>query len=102
MKQRITLNQFDSLSRKAKGRLNDWVLNSEGVLAAFPEGDYDIDCTLLNIGQMIEFLLNEAGFNLDYSDSDNTWGVMLGEFEFGRAELCDALWEAVKEVLETK
>src|SRR5688572_30349430 len=72
---------------------------------------------LLSIGQMIEFLETEAKPNdiTDYWDivkSDGTWSVgwdadkkdddlfiNIEEKEYKAVELCDALWEAVKEVL---
>lgn len=71
---------------------------------------------LLSIGQMIEFLdENGHDFNIDFigrdvrlSNKKGGWGVFSdndGESIYvdshrTKEELCDALWEAVKEILE--
>jgi len=86
MKQHISITQLSDMPMDAYNKLVVWTKKK----------DYSPQLT---IGQMIEFLENEVNFNLDYSSLDNTWGVRLGEKEVGNKELCDALWEAVKEVL---
>jgi len=68
---------------------------------------------LLSIGQMVEFLdeyQEKVGTDLEYideSDYDRVVGTILRRYKNKNAcdigwkgELCDALWEAVKEVLE--
>lgn len=126
MKQHITIEQLNELSDSAKSALRDWCKDDQGSMWAFYEKavnkwyDYSISgddssagkvirypsgkegkaYPLLSIGQMIEFLKNETNFNIDYSGLDDTWGVRLEEKEFGNKELCDALWSAVKTVLE--
>ncbi len=85
MKQHISLEQQNELSDQAYQKLLRWCLKREWKHEEIVWGRHDGECRgganlseyLLTIGQMIEFL------------------------EFGREdELCDALWEAVKEKLK--
>ena len=117
MKQFITIKQLNELSEEGRKALKIWYFPKKqlGDLILY---DYPIDPSvkgkimpfgisaiqgdptpLLSIGQMIEFLdmriiylENEAGW----------WGIkMIKDKEIEPVpELCDALWEAVKEVLE--
>lgn len=105
MKQHITFEQYDQLSDKAKERADEEFLLK---LDDEPgDGYYDKSPTEIDIGMMIEFLdehvLNESlkyfgeGPILIIShDSKRGW------FVHGKSntELCDALWEATKGVLE--
>ena len=67
-------------------------------------------CTpLLSIGQMIEFLLSYGSFGMSLCETQDpekyVWELdSIDEWisENQNVELCDALWEAVKEVLEKK
>jgi hypothetical protein len=104
MKQNITVEQLSSLNNTGKESLHNWFRDKKGVdwvstTEVWIGGTYLPE---LSIGEMIEFLFNHVGFNLDYSNADSTWGVMFDEKEFGNKELCDALWEACKSVLERK
>lgn len=87
MKQHITTKQLNELSKKGKERLRVWqrerglITNSYWYLNRKGFG-------LPSIGQMIEFLYNK-GFKGELNDAINL-----------KAEgLCDALWEACKEIL---
>ena len=105
MKQHITLSQLNELSEKGKEKLRKWWKPEEGDMCVTNTGyevfigehvDYErfqafmADLPLLSIGQMIEFL--EVHGNDCYTVFDIWWHMKM--------ELCDALWEAVKEVLE--
>ncbi len=100
MKQDITKEQFNELSGQAQERLLQWV----------QEKHYD---PFLTIGQMMEFLDEHAEHRygidpLDTDDMPHRWMVkeyapeVQPGFWYGitSKEPCDALWEAVKEVLE--
>ena len=90
MKQHITPEQLNELSKRAYKKLDKW-MSSHGYWTS----------TMVvwgpNIGQMIEFLnwenepLKMTEFLALFID-DRQHGKDIG--------LCDALWEAVKEVLE--
>lgn len=97
MKQHITLEQFDKLSTKQKNRLLKWALNKEYVVR-LPNGIDDLlgrpyYVPLLSIGPMIEFLDKEQ---IELFKSGSGWTIDDNAYH---AELCDALWDAVKEVL---
>jgi hypothetical protein len=60
----------------------------------------------MNIGQMIEFLTN-GGCQWKHSFDGFVWKIESPDFDDlhyaeSGIELCDALWEAVKEVLEKR
>ena len=103
MKQHITIEQLNKLSEKGKNNFNSWRHNS--------------DHELPNIGQMIEFLEDKklrVPYNNDEEveffgvskDGQGHWYVgvdgsdELAATDHIRLELCDALFEAVREVLE--
>lgn len=121
MKQHITVEQFNELSKKGKKTFWEWI-NSRRWMA-IPEGKGYLDyfpMPLLSIGQMIEFL-DEHGYapNITkykkgtkiYSTVCTTdcyevflyWGDS-GNLDQNivrvKKELCDALWSAVKDILE--
>ncbi len=83
MKQHITKDQHNDLGLEPMIKLEEWCLSKA------------YEPLELSIGQMIEFLDKHDKDKLTYvlidSDSENNWAVN---------ELCDRLWEAVKEVLE--
>ncbi len=96
-KQHITKEQFMELSDEQKGKLWDFANPKKYLVAS---DDRQTIYPLLSIGQMIEFL----GINIIYLENEaNWWGIKttedLQDIE-PVPELCDALWEAVKEVLE--
>lgn len=112
MKQHITTKQLDELSEKGKKRLskqlpkykNPGGLPKKGLILTV-SGYHQIgELPLLSIGQMIEFLREHVSFAI-YMDllviSKNEHISKPGkEWHIAYVELCDALWEAVKEVLE--
>jgi hypothetical protein len=124
VKQRITVEQLQELTSEQQERLREWwepevgdyiVHDTQGIGCLF--GDVDImDKThmlpRLSIGQCIELLkdkTNEQSFG--YNDSGCFWTVNVGNRgvgnmiegcagkQFSTAELIDALWQTVKEVL---
>lgn len=119
MKQNITIDQLNELSKKGKERLRRWWKPQYGD-QYFPSLNF-IDLygwcldpkgeekqlkhlkkkhyPLLSIGQMIEFLVE------NYPTGDLAIEIYLGEMfikatRFDTKDICDALWEAVKEILE--
>jgi len=106
MKQHITEKQFQSLSKKAMGKLADWAVKH--VRDELPRQ--------LNIGQMIEFLDSRKSISnwhpLDrcYEDKKTKgWHVVMGTSKlykegatYESKELCDALWDAVRYTLEAE
>lgn len=106
MKQHITFSQLKELSNKAIDRLDIWYHDECEHVCHEVETDLPRHpLPLLSIGQMIEFLddansvgySDEAGFI--YLESTKEWGVTTSATYY-KTELCDALWEAVKEILE--
>jgi hypothetical protein len=114
MKQQITSEQLNELSDKGKYTLWIWERNKE-------YGDKDSFSKLseLSVGQMIEFLDEQMpvsyithqsqwhGGNWHYDGGSIPSELTLPALEksiksFESNELCDALWEAVKDVLEEK
>jgi len=91
MKQYPTIKQIDELSKKGKEALWQWRIKQK-IDGTYQWGRFKT-LPLLSIGQMIEFLeesqVGEGGEVLiEWSEA------------YGDEELCDALWLAVKEVLE--
>lgn len=96
MKQHITIEQLEGLSSKAERKLRTWArkrANDKNWLLV-PRGHERL---WLNIGQMIEFLGDHNDTWTYYTVLDWKKRVVLGN-----SLLCDVLWEAVKEVLESK
>lgn len=101
MKQHITKNQLDELNKKGKRRYYKFlrkIKDSPGGMMYHDVIDGQL-LPLLSIGQMIEFLGDDLAFVRFGDPIHLELGSGLG---YGRKELCDALWEAVKEVLEKK
>ena len=84
MKQHIIVKQLKELSKKGTKRLLDWSMDGR---------DYN---PLLSIGQMIEFLGDEWFTYIALQNKDDLKQFMVAKNDV----LCDALWQAVKEVLE--
>jgi len=109
MKQHTTNEQLGELGEGEARELNKWLLEKgytdeeELDLARALWPDKPESCLLpLSIGQMIEFLggdLLEIKNNVD----DGDWCVHLRSSDTCKPmkTLCDTLWEAVKEVLES-
>lgn len=108
MKQQITVGQLNELSPESHNNLSIWCVghgNGE---------KWQIAPRLLNIGEMIEFLEYShpewRGLSMShYPGGDMSFPewLIIGMYDDGRAmkrerkpELCDALWELVKEELE--
>ena len=113
MKQNISAEQLNELSNGGGEKLRKWwkprwgdlykskygehVIEVEGQgnpALSGTEDDYGDDLPLLSIGQMIEFLGDDWYFEVFTA---NDIGDVLKSYD---GELCDSLWEAVKEVLE--
>ena len=100
MKQHISIDQLNELSEKGKDKLRVWlepkIIESDPL---YPNtykqtGDDWWYGRLLSIGQMIEFL---DARTLIYK-ADVGWCIDLANKP--QAVMCDALWEAVKEILD--
>lgn len=112
MKQHIAIEQLNELSIKAKRKL---LSRTFGI--NFVTNLIYIKHPLLTIGQMIEFLdeyfsRKQYDFDIRIHSAGNGWKYpgqrltdlnppILYEIE-DEVELCDALWLAVKDVLEEK
>ncbi len=100
MKQHITIDQLSELSEKQTDRLLDYF----PTLKLSPYNSKENICNTLTIGRMIELLgdgwIEEIRYVTDTPDvrklSDSFDDIYFPRNSF----LCDALWEAVKEVLE--
>lgn len=122
MKQYIAVEQLNGLSDSGKEKLREWwkfnqsmadwyfdgefvraVLDDVGKVRAVVEG-----YPLLSIGQMIEFLVGVYGKRVDldqykdWNNPDADWRVEAKHMTYMDKELCDALWQATKEILEEK
>lgn len=94
MKQHITKEQLDELNDKEKEKLRNWWFEhiQRTIRQDFP--------TLLSIGQMIEFL-DDNKMWLTIERLNDGWGLFEDpRGRYDHVELCDALFEVVKEVLE--
>lgn len=119
MKQNITFEQKNELSEKGARALQDWALSKRywtPSTVGWPALKEDLP--ILTIGQMVEFLdghkINWSKCAFNISSGGRTEWIRNGVGEMPRydppesspsvnrkrKELCDALWEAVKEVLE--
>jgi len=81
MKQQITKSQFLELSEKLRTKLALWSL------------DHHYHADELSIGQMIEYLGEDLSLEMNYGELDYCNGDV-------DKNLCDALFEAVKEKLK--
>ena len=113
MKQHITVDQLNELSEKGKEKYHLYgmkIFNYPGRVQQVVWHDIKkVPYPLLSIGQMIEFLdgvdsCNEVSISNNggkYSDNNYQWSLYDCSDAYIKQELCDALWEAVKEVLES-
>lgn len=139
MKQHITIEQLNELSKNGQEKLKEWWKPQLDHIVAYKNYDQGVPLylvvdndmrsgwsfdqamegvivlPLLSIGQMIEFLDehnhfspkgNIVGIVKEYVGSDEYWWGLKYEAYNDKMvmnsdkELCDALWEAVKEVLQ--
>ena len=93
MKQYITLEQLAELSPTQHTAWREW-LESKGI--------YGQTHLMSNIGMMIEFLQESKNIEKITSDPSEYFQTNR-RFRFWEEEsFCDALWEAVKQVLENE
>ena len=107
MKQHISISDLEQLSKKGKERLRKWTKSRDyrlpiGVNAK--TGNIKFTLPLLSIGQMIEFLDEQLYFDFFerfVKTHDGEWNYEDDNLlSHNYKELCDSLWQAVKEVLE--
>lgn len=117
MKQHITVEQLKELDEKGKKKLREWWKIKDGNIYWFPKDEErnegtavfkygmipdDKDTPLLSIGQMIEFLGENWYHRLFYFTTVTGGYGLSGLMKRYDGEFCDALWMAVKEVLNEK
>jgi len=104
MKQCITINQLNELTDKGKERLREWWAK-KGLSRGLKDGDgFYTALPILSVGQMIEFLDENRSYPVV---NDESGELLSGCIEIKNAtiwwdeetNLCDALWEACREVL---
>ena len=112
MKQHITIEQLNELSNEGKEKLRKWCDKKDYIKADIMAlaTNKPMPLPLLNIGQMIEFLQGNL-INIETIEQAGEVGECpplkfmitssIDSFDDQESlELCDALWEAVKEVLK--
>ena len=103
MKQHITPEQLNELSEKGRKKLWAWC-KEKGYLGIIDHSrPLEYYMKPFSIGQMVEFLVDQfEGVKIEWTDSNACIVKVPGVIGVGgnREGLCDALWEAVKEVLE--
>lgn len=127
MKQHITVDQLTELSDKGKARLREswqpqngdkvWyddqtksgyvgflTDNGEGYWNDMSDPDWNKNdfMPLLSIGQMIEFLDEKQPYQYGIHRRIVDWKVVVHDRQYGKVmgeELCDSLWQAVKQIL---
>ena len=98
MKQAITTKQLKELGEIGREKLDKWVFDKYPLEF--------IKQPLLSIGQMIEFLDEHDEIQIDRNHREPAHWIIESptnhDLFCSKEELCDALWEAVKEVLNGK
>lgn len=120
MKQHIDLQQLQELSPKAQERLREWALKKGYIplqaginletLKLIDESDLAVVSYLPSIGRCIEFLLDnkKIHFGISSGYTYDKKACELGELmwwyekKITGNDLCDSLWQVVKEVLEAE
>lgn len=123
MKQQISSEQLQELTEEQKERLREWwkpqmwhqMIDNKGLYyLGFQTKDIEADkenlLPLLSIGQMIDFIDGEREELWSFREKmltpykeDAYWRVRgIDNLEFSGNSLCDALWEAVKYLLNDK
>jgi hypothetical protein len=108
MKQKITTKQVQELTAEQQQRLRAWWTPQEGDYIAdgnHEEMIYYLNgirkskvLPLLSLGQMIEWLHTADVLQIEKA-SPTSWAVKMNEAESRDPELCDALWEMLKQVM---
>ena len=117
MKQHITTDQFNELSQGAKEKLYTSlfpeIMKDENRTVIGFRRVVDINPAYLTIGILIEFLSKHTNGTSKMLDNEyRSAGMYASRFVIGTSksgvfiaynngELCDALWGAVKEILES-
>lgn len=112
MKQHITEKQFNELGDDQKERYYElsssmfYIVVTKGISVTNGKtSKVNYSVPMWSIGQLIEFLGDDLGcFNSEYDETSDInfskWLVQDNSKLFQEQELCDALWEAVKEKLK--
>lgn len=111
MKQQITREQLDELSEHALRKYADYAVIKELYITnpiktmpnedgTFTEMVEPARLRLMTIGMMIEFLGDTWFYELGKIWGKNHSNLYYEEGVFTNTDLCDALWEATKGVLE--
>lgn len=96
MKQHITIEQLKELSEKGRKKLNSWITGIEFDSRILKHSSLQ----LLSIGQMIEFL-KEGNYKKELHNGFEKYIELARDIkEVPEVELCDALWETIKQILE--
>jgi hypothetical protein len=102
MKQHITREQLDELPTAKKKILYEFFFPAEYPADRTLAYVVDINPEFITIGQMIEFLDERVkclSCMKNQQEGADEWIVSYVNYLHKNKELCDALWEAVKDVL---
>lgn len=104
MKQHMAEKDWVELSKEQKVKLGEWCSNHVAMVFS---GTKIGSGYLLSIGQMIEFLepyLSDIATSHGVANDEvKGWRIFILQGKTHRGdELCDVLWEAVREVLNAK
>lgn len=105
MKQHITVDEINKLPIKSKNKLLTWIFDHHYEIPTEDFGGLTPDLT---IGMMIEFIsdheINPHFPHQEWHDYVIKEVQDCGDIQipYTSEELCDALWEAVKEALEER
>ncbi|MEW9702736.1 hypothetical protein [Paenibacillus sp. SI8] len=108
MNQRLKAEQLHQLDNNQKEMLRKQWTPEEGHYIALGDHEemvYYLNgvekhkaLPLLSIGQMMEYLVEcDASFTMNYDSS--MWQVSVSGHSYQNDELCDVLWEAMKQIL---
>ena len=113
MKQQTTNEQLNELSDRGRKKIIDWLFK-KGYLRFYDPGNVNsipqVLDDYLTIGQMIDFLGEHEKLNISWQQGENIMRELITvvsvTFEAKKIiegdTLCDALWEATKEVLKNE
>lgn len=107
MKRQITKEQLNQLTKEEKIKLTNWC-NEKDYSWYTTDGVYELGAPLLSIGQMFEFLDEYIEFLDEYEEEKTIITLVtrarvtcFGGMDFEDVELCDAIWQAVKETFKS-